>query len=159
MQPGKTYRCLHERICSPLVALWVGWHQGEALPGCDCSGISHQGQYASCNAACPPTRRGGCSATEECTSACPAAVGDMVAGATEISASEGEGQQERRYIVGEGLPDVKSLAVFSRLTGTEGRNPLRNKIIPWSSSDIPSCSSGVIEGGQSASSSRHPPRD
>lgn len=54
----------------------------------------------------------------------------MLAGATEISASEGEGQQERRYFVGEGLPDVKSLDVFSRLTGTEGRNPLRNKIIP-----------------------------
>lgn len=159
MQPGKTHRCLHEVICSPLVALWVGWHQGEALPGCDCSGISHQGQCASCNVACPPTRRGGCSATVECTSACPAAVGDMVAGATEISASEGEGQQERRYTVGEGLPDVKSLAVFSRLTETEGRNPLRNKIIPWSSSDIPSFSSGVIEGGQSASSSRHPPRN
>lgn len=54
----------------------------------------------------------------------------MLAGATEVSASEGEGQQERRYFVGEGLPDVKSLDVFSRLTGTEGRNPLRNKIIP-----------------------------
>lgn len=33
-------------------------------------------------------------------------------------------------IVGEGLPDVKSLVVFSRLRGTEGRDPLRNKIIP-----------------------------
>lgn len=82
----------HERVCLPLVALWVGWHQGVALPGFDCSGISHRGQYAGCNVACPPTRRGGCSATEECTSACPAAVGDMVAGATEISSSEGEGQ-------------------------------------------------------------------
>lgn len=31
----------------------------------------------------------------------------MVAGATAISASEGEGQQGRRRFVAEGLPDVK----------------------------------------------------
>lgn len=153
-----THRWLYERACSPLVALWVGWHQGVALPGCGCSGISHRGQYAGCNVACPPTRRGGCSATEECTSACPAAVGDVVAGATELSSSEDEGQYQGGCFGGEGLLDVKSL-VFSRLTGTGGRNPIRNKIIPWSSSDIPSFNAGALQGGQSAPSSRHPPRN
>lgn len=61
-------------LCIPLVVLLVGWHQVGALPGCDCSGISHQGPSAGCNAAYLPTRRGGCNATEEYTSACPAAV-------------------------------------------------------------------------------------
>lgn len=127
----KEHAFLYCGLCIPLVALWVGWHQVEALPGCDCSGISHQGLSASCNAACPPTRRGGCSATEEYTSACPAAVGDLVAGATEISASEGEGRRERGYFVGVGSLNVKSLTEFPRRTRTGGRNPLRHTNNPF----------------------------
>lgn len=119
----------------PLVALWVGWHQGEAPPGCDCSGISHRGPSAGCNAACPPTRRGGCSATEECTSACPAAVGDLVASATEIPASEGiMSAGEGLCFWGNGLTQVRNtpLTMFPRRVGIGGRNPLTDthKIIP-----------------------------
>lgn len=119
----------------PLVALWVGWHREEALPGCDCSGRFHQGLSASCSAACPPTRRGGCSATGGYTSACPAAVGDLVAGATEISASEGEAggvggaRWERGYFVGVGSLSVKTLITFPRRSRTGGRNPLRDTTI------------------------------
>lgn len=60
--------------CLPWVNLWVGWRRGEALPDCGCSGISRRGHFANCNVACPPTRRGGYSATKGYTSACPAAV-------------------------------------------------------------------------------------
>lgn len=63
--------------CVPLVVLLVGWHREGAPPGCGCSGRSHRGPSAGCSAACPPTRRGGCSATEEYTSACPAALVEM----------------------------------------------------------------------------------
>lgn len=122
--------------CIPLGALWVGWHREEALLDCGCSGRSHQGLSASCNAACPPTRRGGCSATGGYTSACPAAVGGLVAGATEISASEseaeGEGRWKSGYFVGVGSLSVKTLITFPRWSWTGGQNPLRDtKIIPW----------------------------
>lgn len=90
-------------LCIPLVVLLVGWHQVGALPDCDCSGISHQGPSAGCNAAYPPTRRGGCNATEEYTSACPAAVWGLVAGAIVISASDGEGRLWRWYFCRSGL--------------------------------------------------------
>lgn len=112
--------------CIPWAALWVGWRRGEAPPDSDCSGRPHRGQSAGCNVACPPTRRGGCSATGGYTSAWPAAVGegDWVAGATENPASEGEGRRGR-----EGSLNVKkqTLGVFPRRSGTGGRNPLKRQ--------------------------------
>lgn len=57
-------------------------------------------------------------------------MGDVVAGATGISSSEDEGQYQGGGFGGEGLLDVKALVVVSRLTGTGGRNPIRNQIIP-----------------------------
>lgn len=110
----------------PWAALWVGWSRGEVPPGCGCSGISHQGLFSGCSAACPPTRRGGCSATAGYTSACPAAVQGSVPGATETSASEGvEGRWESI------TQCQNTYCVFPRWSETGGRNPLkRHKIIP-----------------------------
>lgn len=82
----------------PWVALSVGWHPKAAPPGFDCSGKSHRGLFARSSAACPPTRRGGCSATREYTSACPASERERLPVKLRRSASEKRGDEvEQRW--------------------------------------------------------------
>ena len=103
------------RWCIPWVVLLVGLNRGEALLGCGCNGISRRGQSAGYNAACPPTRRGGYTATKGYTSACPSAVGDLVAGATQSSTSKGPARKyccRRGITVESGLKKIFNVATL-----------------------------------------------